>query len=501
MKCVSCAGEREGSERLIEAKFLQMLAHQHIVRYDDLFLHSDKGILQVCIVVEYCKAGDLANYLSKWKQGGSGSLPDTTVRSWLCQLAEAMSHIHKTGVLHCDLKSSNVFLRPTSSSDFVLKIGEFGLACLKRRAKRASRVGTPCYLAPEILLSDSEFAYAEPVDMWGVGCIAFEILTNDFLWRRHGTLGLLVRETPIRPCDLPAAYTDDLRLAVAACLAFRADARPTASGLAACLRGQLDPSGPSPAASAQPDRALPDLGALWGTVSSLASGLGGLLGGIGAPAAAPAAEFDGRGFMRYSSGAEYNGEWVKGERSGHGVLTYADRKSQYEGQWVRDLKHGYGCLRFRSGAEYTGLFDEDRIHGQGTYTYADGQSHLGEFDRGLKHGFGTHCYLNGDKWDGVWVADEPSGSGIYTDAGAASRQQAGRSCHFKIQGGEQLQTEGVADQVGTPVAAQCWAPPLDPDQAPDQVYARKNARKGETACGRPTSAIGTRRSRRRWRGA
>jgi hypothetical protein len=471
---------KDAHESMQEAKFLQVLTHQQVVRDDDLFLHSEKGILQVCILVEYCKAGDLANYLLQWKQSGSGSLPDTTVRSWLCQLAEAMSHIHKTGFLHCDLKPSNVFLRPTSSSDFVLKIGELGLACLKRTAKRTSRVGTPCYLAPEILHSDSEFAYAEPVDMWGVGCIAFEILTLDFLSNRRVLLGTLVRETPIRPRDLPAAYADDVRVAVAGCLAFRADARPTAPGLAACLRGQPEPTEPGP--SPEPDLALPDLGALWGTVSSLASGLGGLLGGIGAPAAAPAApaaRFDGRGSMRYSSGAEYCGEWTKGERSGRGVLTYADRKSQYEGQWVRDRKHGYGCLRFSSGAEYTGLFDEDRIHGQGTYTYADGQSHLGEFDRGLKHGFGTHCYLNGDKWDGVWVADEPSGPGIYTVAGAAGRQQAGRSCYFKIQGGERLQTEGVADQVGTPAAAH--ARPLEPDQAPDQVNTRTNARKRRLA--------------------
>ena len=55
--------------------------------------------------------------------------------------------------------------------------------------KRTSRVGTPCYLAPEILYND---AYAEPVDIWGLGCIFYEMLTFDFLWERRGMLGAVV---------------------------------------------------------------------------------------------------------------------------------------------------------------------------------------------------------------------------------------------------------------------------------------------------------------------
>jgi hypothetical protein len=116
---------------------------------------------------------------------------------------------------------------------------------------------------------------------------------------------------------------------------------------------------------------------------------------------------------------------VSGTRaSAQAIVLYNGGDSSYEGQWVRDLKHGYGCFRFRSGAEYTGQFYEGKMHGQGTYTYADGQRYLGEFDRGLKHGFGTHHYTNEDKWDGVWVADEPHVPGFFICAGSERKIEA-----------------------------------------------------------------------------
>lgn len=66
-------------------------------------------------------------------------------------------------------------------------------------SKKTSRVGTPCYLAPEILFSDS---YDEAVDVWGLGCIMFEVVSLDFLWERKGMLGAAVRETPLTMADI-----------------------------------------------------------------------------------------------------------------------------------------------------------------------------------------------------------------------------------------------------------------------------------------------------------
>ena len=64
-----------------------------------------------------------------------------------------------------------------------------GLSATLEAGKRTSRVGTPCYLAPEILFNEE---YGERVDIWGAGCIFYEMLTLDFLWERRGMLGAMV---------------------------------------------------------------------------------------------------------------------------------------------------------------------------------------------------------------------------------------------------------------------------------------------------------------------
>ena len=52
-----------------------------------------------------------------------------------------------------------------------------------------SKVGTPSYLAPEVLQNEE---YGPAVDVWGAGCILLEMLTLDFLWERRGLLSVQV---------------------------------------------------------------------------------------------------------------------------------------------------------------------------------------------------------------------------------------------------------------------------------------------------------------------
>ena len=79
-----------------------------------------------------------------------------------------------------------------------------------------SRVGTPCYLAPEVLQSDS---YAEPADVWGAGCCLFEAITLCFLWDRKGMLGVQVLSDAINASKLPPHYSSTLRSLVESMLA------------------------------------------------------------------------------------------------------------------------------------------------------------------------------------------------------------------------------------------------------------------------------------------
>ena len=126
-----------------------------------------------------------------------------------------------------------------------LRVGDFGLAQTIERGKRTSQVGTPCYMAPEVLYHD---AYAETVDVWGLGCIALEAVTLEFLWERKGMLAAHVVTEPIQASSMSPEYPSILRESIAKCLIHAPAKRPSAALLEGALhsagdRGDQDNSG------------------------------------------------------------------------------------------------------------------------------------------------------------------------------------------------------------------------------------------------------------------
>ena len=162
LKQVACQSTAEGNDALREAKMLQSLSHHNVVRYHDVFLHMDGGLLQVCTVMEFCRSGDPAAH-SQVRSGGENVDERRGVR-WMLQIGDALAHLHARKIVHRDLKPANVFLHLISRSDMAVKIGDFGLSATLEAGKRTSCVGTPFYLPPEIPLSE---AYGERVDIWG----------------------------------------------------------------------------------------------------------------------------------------------------------------------------------------------------------------------------------------------------------------------------------------------------------------------------------------------
>ncbi|XP_062417230.1 serine/threonine-protein kinase Nek3 isoform X2 [Pungitius pungitius] len=153
----------ENSRR--EAILLSRMKHPHIVAFREAFEADDL----LCIVMEYCSAGDL---LQRIRQQKTTQFHVEDILRWFAQMCAATVHIHDKRVLHRDLKSKNIFLTDNGT----IKLGDFGSACILNSSKAYAHtyVGTPYYVAPEIW--DNK-PYNNKSDVWSLGCVLYELCT------------------------------------------------------------------------------------------------------------------------------------------------------------------------------------------------------------------------------------------------------------------------------------------------------------------------------------
>jgi len=98
-------------------------------------------------------------------------LAGNRVRSFMYQLCRAMDHMHRNGIFHRDIKPENILIK-----DEMLKLADFG-SCRGIYSKQpfTEYISTRWYRAPECLLTDGYYSYK--MDIWGLGCVFFEIMS------------------------------------------------------------------------------------------------------------------------------------------------------------------------------------------------------------------------------------------------------------------------------------------------------------------------------------
>lgn len=151
-----------------ESILMKKLRHPNLIHFFDMVIVQSKKPRQ-WIIMEYCSGGDLKAHLLSL---AAHSMVEEKIWYWFVQLCLGLQHMHQQQILHRDIKTANIFL---SNSGFLV-LGDFGIARdLKNHDMAKTVIGTPLYMAPEIL-GGKPYGFAS--DIWALGCVLYELCTG-----------------------------------------------------------------------------------------------------------------------------------------------------------------------------------------------------------------------------------------------------------------------------------------------------------------------------------
>lgn len=186
-----------------ELNLLQKVQHRHVIK----FLGSELRSKKLCLFTEYLSGGTLRRLIRKF-----GALNEALAARYTRHMLLALEYLHSEGVVHCDVKCSNVLLDEQGRAT----LADFGDAMAVSPDgwlhEGGHLHGTPRYLAPETISGRYNGA---PRDVWAVGCSLVYMLTGRPPWRHmpikdvqdllshiHST-----EETPLTP-EIEAGLSD-----------------------------------------------------------------------------------------------------------------------------------------------------------------------------------------------------------------------------------------------------------------------------------------------------